>query len=156
MGDAAYACVAVLGLAGLSRFMLAHEQTLHLAAGLFLVYLGLRTVLARREDAVEPTLRVGAVRAFASALLLTLTNPPTIIMFAAIFASLAPPGGFEVSSAAATVGGVLAGSMLWWCGVVAGVTAVRHAIGTRARRRLDQVAGALRALLGAAEIRRSV
>ncbi len=156
MGDGAYACIAVLGLAGLSRFMLAHEQPLHLAAGLFLLYLGLRTAFARRQDAEEATPRVGTARAFASALLLTLTNPPTIIMFAAIFASLAPPGGFELASAAATVGGVLAGSMLWWCGVVAGVTAVRHAIGQRARRWIDRVAGAALALFGAAEIRRSV
>ena len=155
-GDGAYACVAVLGLAGLSHFMLAHERPLHLAAGLFLLYLGLRTVFARRADAAAPAPPVGAGRAFASAVLLTLTNPPTIVMFAAIFASLAPPGGFEPASAAATVGGVLAGSMLWWCGVVAGVSMVRHAIGDRARRWIDRVAGAFLALFGAIELRRSV
>ncbi len=155
-GDGIYACVAVLGLASLSHFMLAHEQPLHLAAGLFLLYLGLRTAFARRQDTAGPAPRVGTARAFASALLLTLTNPPTIIMFAAIFASLAPPGGFQLASAAATAGGVLAGSMLWWCGVVAGVSAVRHAIGRRARRWIDRVAGAALALFGAAEIRRSV
>ncbi len=47
-GDGVYAGVAVLGLAGLSSFMLAHERPLHLAAGLFLLYLGLRTAFARR------------------------------------------------------------------------------------------------------------
>jgi threonine/homoserine/homoserine lactone efflux protein len=156
MGDGLYACVAVLGLAGLSRFMLAHEQPLHIAAGLFLLYLGLRTVFARPSDVAAEAPAVGAGRAFASAVLLTLTNPPTIIMFAAIFASMAPPEGFAPGSAAATVGGVLAGSMLWWCGVVAGVSAVRHAIGPRARRWIDRVAGAVLAVFGAAELRRSV
>jgi threonine/homoserine/homoserine lactone efflux protein len=39
---------------------------------------------------------------------------------------------------------------------VTGVTAVRHAIGQRARRWIDRVAGAALALFGAAEIRRSV
>ncbi len=155
-GDGAYACVAVAGLAGLQIFMLAHERPLHLAAGLFLLYLGLRTMFARHDAAAAPPVLVGAGRAFASALLLTLTNPPTIVMFAAIFASLAPAGGFAWDGAAATVGGVLAGSLLWWCGMVAGVSAVRHAIGHRARRWIDRLAGAALAALGVAEVRRAL
>ena len=155
-GDAVYACVAVAGLAGLSQFMLAHERPLHFAAGLFLLYLGLRTAFARRRDDDATAPRIGTARAFAGAVLLTLTNPPTIVMFAAIFASMAPPDGFAPGSAAATVGGVMAGSMLWWCGVVSGVSAVRHAIGQRTRRWIDRVAGAALALFGAAELRRAV
>ena len=156
VGDGLYACVAVAGLAGLSQFMLAHERPLHLAAGLFLLYLGLKTLLARQTIAAAPPPAVTAGRAFASSVLLTLTNPPTIIMFAAIFASLAPSGGFEPVSAAATVGGVLAGSLVWWCGVVAGVSSVRRAIGARARRWIDRAAGAVLAVLGAAEVRRAL
>ena len=156
VGDGLYACVAVAGLAGLSQFMLAHERPLHLAAGLFLLYLGVKTV-SRRADAdsgPQPAVAIG--RAFASSVLLTLTNPPTIIMFAAIFASLAPPDGFVPASAAVTVAGVFAGSLLWWCGLVAGVAALRSAIGARARRWIDRVAGAALALFGMAEVRRAV
>ena len=156
VGDGAYACVAVLGLASLSSFMLAHEHALHLAAGLFLIYLGLRTVFARRGEATAPDENASAKRAFASAVLLTLTNPPTIVMFAAIFASMVPEGGFALASAVATVAGVLAGSLLWWCGIVAGVSAVRHAIGQRARRWIDRVAGIGLAMFGAAEVRRAL
>ncbi len=156
VGDAVYASVAVLGLASLSQFMLSHERPLHLAAGLFLLYLGLRTAFARRPDTGAASPRIGSRRAFASAILLTLTNPPTIVMFAAIFASMTPPNGFEPGSALATVGGVMAGSMLWWCGIVIAVSAVRHAIDQRARRWIDRVAGAALAAFGAAELRRSV
>ena len=156
VADGSYACVAVLGLAGLSSFMLAHERPLHLSAGLFLLYLGLRTAFARPSDAPAAAPLARPARAFASALLLTLTNPPTIVMFAAIFASLAPPDGFSLASAAATVGGVLAGSLLWWCGVVAGVSFLRHAIGQRARRWIDRVAGGVLAMFGVAELRRSI
>ena len=152
VGDGLYACVAVAGLAGLSSFMLAHQQPLHLAAGLFLLYLGLKTALGRPPQAGAPQPAAAAGRAFAGSVLLTLTNPPTIIMFAAIFASLAPPDGFAAASAAATVGGVLAGSALWWCGLVAGVSAVRHAIGARVRRWIDRVAGAVLGVFGGAEL----
>ncbi len=154
VGDGSYACIAVAGLAGLQAFMLAHERPLHLAAGLFLLYLGLKTVFGRREAAAAPPVADG--RAFGSALLLTLTNPPTIIMFAAIFASLSPPGGFAPGTAALTVAGVFSGSMLWWCGVVAAVSSVRHAIGAPARRWIDRVAGTVLAVFGVAELRRAL
>lgn len=155
-GDAAYGCVAALGLAGVSHFMLAHERPLHLAAGLFLVYLGLRTVFARPPSDAPASVSVGARRAYGSAVLLTLTNPPTIIMFAAIFASMAPAGGFDPASALAMVAGVMLGSLLWWCGVVACVSAFRHAIGPRVRRWIDRVAGATLAVFGAMDIRRAL
>ncbi len=156
VGDGAYACVAVAGLAGLSHFMLAHERPLHLAAGLFLIYLGAKTAFARAARAEMPQPAMATGRAFASSVLLTLTNPPTIIMFAAIFASMAPPAGFGLVDAVATVGGVMAGSVLWWTLMVAGVSAVRHAIGARARQWIDRIAGTVLTLLGAAEVRRAL
>jgi threonine/homoserine/homoserine lactone efflux protein len=155
-GDAVYGCVAALGLASVSHFMLAHERPLHLAAGLFLLYLGLRTVFARAPSDAPAPVAIRAGRAYGSAVLLTLTNPPTIIMFAAIFASMAPAAGFDPVSALAMVGGVLTGSMLWWCGVVAGVSAFRHAIGQRVRRWIDRVAGAVLAVFGALDVRRAL
>lgn len=153
--DGIYASIAVAGLAGLSHFMLAHQRPLHWAAGLFLVYLGVRTAWARPADTAAQPPRVAVGRAFASAVLLTLTNPPSIIIFAAIFASLAPSAGFAPSSAAATVGGVMTGSLLWWCGLTALVSAARHAIGVRARRWIDRAAGAALGLYGLSEIRRA-
>ena len=156
VGDACYACVAVAGLAGLSRFMLANQAPLHLAAGLFLMYLGIKTALARPVAAAAAPPAMAARRAFASSVLLTLTNPPTIIMFAAIFATLAPAGGYEPAAAVATVGGVACGSILWWCGLVACISAVRHALGDTARRWIDRVAGTVLAVFGALEVRRAL
>ena len=88
--------------------------------------------------------------------MLTLTNPPTIIMFAAIFAALAPKAGFDPASAAATVGGVTLGSLLWWCFIVGSVTVFRHALGRRIRLWIDRIAGSFLVLFGVAEIRRSL
>ena len=50
----------------------------------------------------------------------------------------------------------MTGWLLWWCGFVGGgVSAVCHAIGRRARRWIDRVAGAVLAAAGAAELRRA-
>jgi threonine/homoserine/homoserine lactone efflux protein len=157
-GDGAYAAVAALGLTGISAFMLAYDRPLHLAAGMFLLYLGLKTFWRNVEDspaAATPS-AASAVRAFWGSLLLTLTNPPTIIMFAAIFAALTPKGGFEPISALATVGGVTLGSLLWWCFIVACVSIFRHALGRWVRLWIDRLAGSFLVFFGVAELRRSL
>ncbi|WP_332763806.1 LysE family translocator [Phenylobacterium sp.] len=156
VGDAIFAGVAALGLAGVSAFMLAHQKPLHLAAGLFLIWLGLKAF--RRKPEAEAAVRPdGAPLAlFAGSALLTLTNPPTIIMFAAIFAALAPADGFSALGAVLTVAGVFAGSMLWWCALVGAMGLSRHAIGPRARRWIDRISGAVLVLFGVAELKRSL
>lgn len=155
--DGLYAAVAALGLAGVSSFLFAHEAPLHIAAGLLLLWLGARTL---RMDAGEgPAAAVRATSwpaAYAGAVALTLTNPPTIITFAAIFTALAPPSGFDAAVAAATAGGVFAGSLLWWCGVVGAVSLFRHAMGPRTRRWIDRAAGLALAAFGLLELRRGL
>jgi threonine/homoserine/homoserine lactone efflux protein len=157
-GDAIYGLVAALGMVSVSQFMLAYDKPLHLVAGLFLLYLGIRTFLQKPADdaAAMNGASAGTARAFASSLLLTLTNPQTIIMFAALFATLAPRGPFSSSVALTTVLGVFCGSIAWWCVLVAMVSGARHALGARVRRLIDRVAGFALAAFGVAEIRRSV
>ena len=61
---------------------------------------------------------------FASAYLLTLANPPTILFFAGLFASIAAWSTFEQAAVFAL--GIFTGSLLWWLaltGLVAGCAA---------------------------------
>jgi len=156
-GDGLYAAVAALGLAGVSSFLFAHERPLHIAAGLLLLWLGAK--MARMEEQAGPAKTVRDASwpaAFAGAVALTLTNPPTIITFAAIFTALAPPSGFDAAVAAATVGGVFGGSLLWWCGIVGAVSLCRHAMGPRTRRWIDRAAGLALAAFGLVELRRGL
>ncbi|MDK9698054.1 MAG: LysE family transporter [Siculibacillus sp.] len=156
VGDAIYAAVAALGLAGVSAFVLAWETQLHLAAGLFLIWLGLKTFFTQDDDRPAEVRAAASVSAaFLGSVMLTLTNPPTIVMFAAVFTALAPTSGFDPAVAAATVLGVLTGSLLWWVGIVAVVSGVRHALGRRVRLWIDRVAGVILAALGADQIRRA-
>lgn len=156
VGDAIFAAIAALGLAGLSAFMLEYEKPLHVAAGLFLLWLGL-TAFRRGAGAGEARAVSGrtALRDFATSILLTLTNPPTIIMFAAIFTALAPANGFTAGGAAATTGGVLLGSLAWWAGVVGAMSAFGRAIGAHARAWIDRASGAVLAGLGMLELARA-
>jgi len=164
-GDAVYGLVAALGLVSVSHFMLAYDKPLHIVAGLFLLYLGIRTMLQKvpadngngnGDGKLAGIGHAGALKAFASALLLTLTNPQTVIMFAALFTTLAPRGPFSSSVALTTVCGVFCGSIAWWCFLVTAVSLARHAIGHKLRVIIDRIAGFALAAFGIAEIRRAV
>ncbi|HXX39287.1 MAG TPA: LysE family transporter [bacterium] len=157
IADGSYALVAALGLAGVSRFMLTYERPLHLAAGLFLFYLGAKAFFVRETTSAAEARRVASwPSALSSATLLTLTNPPTIIMFAAILTALAPRSGLTPGSALLTVGGVFTGSLVWWCGLVAAISTFRHMIGAPVRRGIDRIAGAVLGMFGIAEVRTAV
>lgn len=159
LGDAAYGLVAGLGLAGVSAFMLAHQKPLHLAAGLVLLWLGVRTwrqaAKAGHEKPAEAAAG-GLLKTFGGALLLTLTNPLTIVMFAAVFAALAPKAGLSLAGSMTTVAGVFAGSLLWWCAVVFLVGLFRHAIGATARAWIDRATGLFLGVFGLLELKRAI
>ncbi|AMV43523.1 LysE family translocator [Paraburkholderia caribensis] len=172
-GDAIYGLIAALGLVSVSHFMLAYDKPLHIIAGLFLLYLGIRTMLQKdpagngngnsnsnSSDNPEGKLanigHAGTIKAFASALLLTLTNPQTVIMFAALFTTLAPRGPFSSSVALTTVLGVFCGSIAWWCVLVTAVSLARHAIGHKLRVIIDRIAGLALAVFGIVEVKRAI
>jgi threonine/homoserine/homoserine lactone efflux protein len=121
--DAAYGCVAGFGLTFVSGFLVGQQVWLRLVGGAFLCYLGIRTLLAKPAEKASEAKGTGLLGAYASTFFLTLTNPMTILSFAAIFAGLgvAETGG-DYTSAAILVAGVFAGSALWWLLLSGGVS----------------------------------
>src|SRR5471030_757031 len=87
--DALYGAVAALGLNALMAALQAQRIWLQLGGGVFLVYLGVATLRARPLPAtakLAPTANLRA--AYFSVLVLTLTNPMTILSFLGMFAGL--------------------------------------------------------------------
>lgn len=153
--DAFYGAVAAFGLTVLFRFFVQNARPLHLIGGALLLLIGLRTMLARRDMAVsadEPARSGGLLPAYASTFFLTITNPMTIISFAAVFAVIAPAGGLDYGSAAVTVAGVFLGSAAWWLVLSTGVGAVRQAAGARLLAWVSRLSGGVIAGFGAAQL----
>jgi putative LysE/RhtB family amino acid efflux pump len=136
--DATYGAAAAFGLTAITELLVGIDRPLGIVGGAVLVYLAARSLRDALQggsgadssvDAAEG--RQAAMRlrtpaaGFASMYGLTMTNPATILSFAALFASIgAGTGG--VSGAAAVVLGVFTGSIAWWAlltGLVAGVRA---------------------------------
>jgi len=124
--DTVFGLIAGLGLTVIRDEILAYRQWLGILGGLFLLYLGGRALLRRNNLEPEPLAGEALFGAFASTFALTITNPITILAFAAIFARVGIDAAANVSGIAVLVGGVFVGSALWWLGLTYGVTWLRR------------------------------
>lgn len=142
--DLIYGTVAVLGLTAMADLLVGVSFWTRLVGGLFLCYLGARTLReAPAERPAEASAR-GLAGAYASTLLLTITNPATIIAFAAVFAGLgAASAARGYGEGMLLVAGVFTGSALWWL-ILSGLAGLlRSRLTPRALRVVNIVAGAI-------------
>ena len=120
--DAFYGCVAGFGLTFVSDLIVGQQGWLRLVGGAFLCYLGLKTFLSRPAEGGASTRESGLLGTYASTFFLTLTNPMTLLSFAAVFAGLGVgSAGGNYVSAGVLVLGVFIGSALWWLLLSGGV-----------------------------------
>lgn len=116
--DGCYGIIAAAGITSVSSLLISNASVLRLLGGLFLMYLGIKTLISGAEKmnlSAERSSAGALAAAFTSVFFLTLTNPMTIISFTAIFAGLGL-GSLSNSlvGSAIIVGGVFSGSALWW------------------------------------------
>ena len=140
--DSLYGAVAGFGLTFISGLLIDQRFWLRLIGGAFLCYLGIRTFLARPAEQAATVKSSGLAGAYASTLFLTLTNPTTILSFAAIFAGLgiANTSG-NYLNAGLLVLGVFLGSALWWLTLSSVVSIFRAKIGSRQLQWVNRISG---------------
>lgn len=151
--DGIYAGLAAFGFAALTGALVAWQAPVRIVGGAVLVWLGWRAMTGPQVRAAEggsETMR--PLRLYTGAVALTLTNPMTIMAFAAVFATAGLAQGATVSSAALATLGVASGSLAWWMALVTGVALARHAVSERAARVVAVVSGLAVAGFGVAAI----
>ena len=120
-----------------------------LAGGALLVFLGARIVLEKPETTeAAATNGAGLAWAYISTLGLTITNPATIISFAALAATLGAGLSGGYSRPAVLVTGVLLGSVTWWCVLAALAASLRARITPRVVRGISTISGLAIIVLG--------
>ena len=144
--DAFYGMAAAFGLALISQVLLRWQDGIRLVGGLFLLYLGLKTLLA--PVAEKPAGAAAGRRTlfgyYLSTLALTLTNPMTVLSFAAVFAGLglsAAQGGYR--GGVWLVLGVFLGSALWWLTLSTAVTLLRTRLTARRLAWVNRISGVI-------------
>jgi len=141
--DGLYGVVAGFGLTFLSNLLIQQQVWVRLIGGLFLCILGLKTFFAppAREEA-SVTGKKGLEEAYASTFMLTLTNPMTILAFAAIFAGLGVGSAAgDYLAAGLLVAGVFTGSAMWWLFLSGAVGLFRRSISLAGMRWINRISG---------------
>jgi threonine/homoserine/homoserine lactone efflux protein len=148
--DAFYAAIATFGVAALTAAFVAGRRPLAVVGGAILILLGARILLERTQPAREasaPTGR-GLAWAYVSTLGLTITNPATIVSFAALAATLGLGTGGSLWRPALVVAGVLLGSAAWWVVLVLAASVLRARLTPKVVRWISTVSGLAIAVLG--------
>jgi threonine/homoserine/homoserine lactone efflux protein len=144
--DATYGAIAAFGLTALTDLLVDWRRALGLIGGVFLLWLAWRTFTAvpgeAAADDVPKRGKRGLAAAYLSTLGLTLTNPMTILSFAALFVGLGITGGDAAGASVLTLG-VFAGSAAWWVILTTLVGSLRSRITPRWLRRVNIVSGLL-------------
>ena len=148
--DGFYAAIASFGVAALVTAIASGHRPLALIGGALLVGLGARILLERRDEQREAsaTTGTGLAWAYLSTLGLTITNPATIIAFAALAATLGLGVGAGLVKPAVLVVGVVLGSALWWCVLAAAASLLRARITPAVVRGISALSGVAIVILG--------
>lgn len=111
---------------------------------MFLLYLGTKAFLSRPAEKAATSSHEGLFLDYGSTVILTITNPMTILSFAAVFAGLglANSGGGR-ASAALMIAGVVLGSTLWWFVLSAGVSLFQAKFKSNSLKFVNRISGAI-------------
>lgn len=147
--DAIYGVIAGFGLTLISGILVGLVFWFRLLGGLFLCYLGIKTIRAKPTDHSASVNGRGLLRAYLSTLLLTLTNPATILAFVAVFAGLGLANTHtNYTAASMLVLGVFTGSALWWLILSGGVSVLKTKFNPHRLRWLNRISGAVLVVFG--------
>jgi len=147
--DGVYGTIAGFGLTVVTTFLVSQFLWIRVIGGVFLVYLGVRTILSKPAESAVSAQVNNFVGAYVSTFLLTLTNPTTILSFVAIFAGIGVGGvKNDFLAAAVVVCGVFLGSALWWCMLTGGVSLLRGRLTPLWLLWINRVSGGMLAVFG--------
>jgi threonine/homoserine/homoserine lactone efflux protein len=147
--DAMYGTIAGFGLTAVSSFLVDQQRWLRPAGGLFLFWLGLKTILSK--PATEPVRAeaAGLLSDYVSTVFLTLTNPATILSFIAVFAGLGLAATRnDYPAALQLVAGVFLGSALWWLLLSGGIGFFREKFNAERLRWVNWISGLILGAFG--------
>jgi threonine/homoserine/homoserine lactone efflux protein len=142
--DSIYAVIAAFGLTVISNFLLAGQFWFRLIGGVFLLYLGWKTFVAKTATDSKHVPHTTLLNDFISTFFLTITNPMTILSFLAVFAGLGLSSVHgDYLQAGGLVVGVFLGSAIWWLLLSEGVTLFRKKVSEKVMIWINRIAGVI-------------
>jgi threonine/homoserine/homoserine lactone efflux protein len=170
LADTVFGAIAALGLGFLASELIANQTWLRIGGGILLIALGLKLALSKRltrravaqereeerdgegNGAAAPSSSQGLddhIANFVSSFAVMITNPITLLSFAAIFAAIdVAEIGEKTHWAFSLVAGVFVGGALWWTILITVSSLFRHRINEQGILWVSRAAGVLVLIFG--------
>jgi threonine/homoserine/homoserine lactone efflux protein len=154
LADTLFGAMACYGVTVVASVLTEQNQIFRLFGGLILVVLGVRALYRPAlEKTAEKKRAHQILGAFISAFVLMLTNPMTVLAFAAVVAGMGGLSTSDFRSPLIMVAGIFSGCMLWWAGLSLSTRYFfKNRINERGMRNLNRATGALLVVCGAAAL----
>lgn len=143
--DAIYGLMIAFGLLTLSSFVLYIADGVALMGGLFLFYLGFKTITTPITPELNSTtvINQGLWKTYLSTFALTISNPMTILAFIGIFSGIGGDLTNDAQNNGVIVLGIFTGSLLWWIVLSGGVSLLRTWMTPQILKWINRLSGAV-------------
>lgn len=139
--DTFYGGIAGFSISLVIQFLIREQFWFRLIGGILLIGIGI-TYYFKKPRSLESSYSDSPSHSdFVSALILTATNPTTILSFLAILAMLGQGGQRPIWETSLLVGGIFCGSMLWWTALTGGANLLRDKVTDRTMLLMNRIAG---------------
>lgn len=160
--DMIYAAIAAFGVYAIQDFLIRYQYSLRVIGGAVLLGVGARMLLQKAavpqpkphsDDPLPPPIDDNThrmMRGFATGLVITLTNPLTLMAFLAILANFGLSGKMDsYKTALVFTAGALVGAASWWMSLVGAVTLIKTRLSETLVAKINSVLAVILVIAGA-------
>jgi len=140
VADTLYGAIAAFSIAFVIRILIREEFWIRLVGGALLIVIG-AVYYFRRPQPIEKQVANSERREFVSTLVLTWTNPTTVLSFLVVLSAVGLDGNQTWYLTSVVVFGIFAGSMLWWTVLTGVVNHIRDRFSDRTMVWMNRAAG---------------
>ena len=150
--DIIYAAIAGFGISIIANFLKEYQMEIRVLGGIVLLFVGIMIFRSNpiKQVRQQKTQKPNYFGDFVSSLIITITNPITIVVFGAVFASLGLDDVTTINPIVLTLIGVFSGALMWWLSLTIFVNIFRNKIRLRNLWWINKITGILVSVFGLA------
>jgi threonine/homoserine/homoserine lactone efflux protein len=148
--DIIYASIAGFGISIIADFLREYQIFIRIIGGIILLIVGIMIFRSNPVKQIRQQNSQNYFGYFISSLFITITNPITIVVFGAVFASLGLDEVSTINPIIITLIGIFSGALLWWLSLTVSVNIFRNKIRLRNLWWINKITGILVSLFGLA------
>jgi len=152
VADIIYAAIAGFGISIIADFLKEYQMLIRILGGIVLLIVG---IIIFRSNPIKQIRQQKAqkrnnVSDFISSFVITFTNPITIVVFGAVFASLGLDQVTNLNPIVLTLLGIFAGALMWWLTLTIFINIFRNKIRLRNLWWINKITGIVVSVFGLA------